>query len=113
MILYKMFRHHPLSLPLPPVSDIPGVHRRRGSGPESTGPGRLPGLSVLLLQEHRRGLQKARGLLRHLGRRGDGPHPLVSLRIPESQSGFFLLNPAPILKKKKKNSMSGSFGKCF
>lgn len=84
--------------PSPPVSDIPGMRRRRGSGPEPAGPGRLPGLSVLLLQERRRRLQKVRGLLRHLGRRGDGPRPLVSLRIPESQSGFFLLNPAPIFE---------------
>lgn len=70
-----------LLLLTPPVSDIAGVRRCRGSGPEPAGPAGLPAHSVLLLLPgHRRGHQEARGLLRYLGRRGQRAHPLVSGR---------------------------------
>lgn len=64
--------------PLLPVSDHPGLRRRRGPGPESPVPHRLPDLPVLLLQRHGRRHQEARDLLRHLGRRHHRPGHVVS-----------------------------------
>lgn len=71
-----LFSFSPLS-----VSDTSGVRRRRGPGREPAGPHRVPDLHVLLLQEHRRGHQEARDLLRHLGRRHRRPHHVVGRNI--------------------------------
>lgn len=52
----------------------------RGSGSEPAGSDRAPDLPVLLLQGHGRRQQKARDLLRHLGRHHHRSHHVVSLK---------------------------------
>ena len=67
--------------PLPPsVADISGVRRSRGSGSEPAGSDRAPDLPVLLLQGHGWRQQKARDLLRHLGRHHHRSRHVVSLK---------------------------------
>lgn len=62
------------------VSGISSLCRCSGSGPEPAGSCSVPSLPVLLLQRHRWGHQKTRGLLCNLGWHHHRSHHVVSLK---------------------------------